>query len=109
MPRTAQCPPPQLDGYFTSVRNRNSFLRVEGGQVSHHEAGREVFSAMRMEYGEFGVAPDQMSQVSGINNLNIKLLVFFDQKNPAHSNIRIKKYNCIGKPSKYFYFFQGQK
>ena len=75
-------PPPELDGYFYTIRNKRSFIRVEGHQVSYHEAGREVFSAMRIEFGEFGAAHDRMTQVSGIKNLNIKLLVFFDQNDP---------------------------
>ena len=56
---------------------------------------------MRMEYGEFGVAPDQMSQVSGINNLNIKLLVFFDQNNPEK---RVERLGVVSRDFSQLFF-----
>ena len=107
MQRISQCPPPapapssQLAGYFSTVRNKRSFILVEGHQVTYHEAGREVFSAMRIEFGEYGVAPEKMSQVSGINILNIKLLVFFDQKNPER---RVERFGVVSQDFSQLFF-----
>ena len=103
MERRAQCPapPPQLDGYFYTVRNKTSFIRVEGHKVAFHEAGREVFSAMRIEYGEYGAAPEEMIKVSGINSLNIKLVVFFDQNNPER---RVERFGVVSSDFSQLFF-----
>ena len=78
-----------------------SFIRVEGEQVTYHEAGREVFSAMRIEFGEYGAAPEKMTAVSGISNLNIKLLVFFDQKNPER---RVERFGVVSQDFSQLFF-----
>lgn len=103
MEGTPQCPPPppQLDGYFYTVRNKTSFIRVEGHRVTFHEAGRDVFSAMRIEFGEYGVAPEKMVLVSGVTNLNIKLVVFFDQGNPER---KVERFGVVSQDFSQLFF-----
>ena len=56
---------------------------------------------MRIEYGEYGNAPEEMIQVAGINSLNIKLVVFFDQNNPER---RVERFGVVSSDFSQLFF-----
>ena len=84
--------PPQLDGYFHTRRQELAFIKIEGGRVTYHEAGRDVFDRMSVEFGHFHAAPLVMSQAAGKLNFNLKLVVYFDEKNPER---KVQRYGIV--------------
>ena len=51
--------------YLTPEGRPWGYIRVEGEEVSRHEAGREEVQGIRLQYGEFGLAEERLVQLSG--------------------------------------------
>ena len=51
--------------YLTPEGRPWIYIRVEGEEVTRHEAGRQVVQGIRLQYGEFGLAEERMVQQSG--------------------------------------------
>ena len=51
--------------YLTPEGRPWVYIRVEGEEVTRHEAGRQVVKGIRLQYGEFGLAEERMVQESG--------------------------------------------
>ena len=60
--------------YLTPEGQPWCFIRVEGEEVSQHEAGREVVRGIRLQYGEFGPAEERLALLSGAGRYNVKMV-----------------------------------
>lgn len=52
-----------------------AYMRVEGEGLSYHEAGRDVETNRRIEYGEFHRADQRITALTGKMNYNIKTII----------------------------------
>ena len=60
--------------YLTPESKPWGYIRVEGEEVSQHEAGREVVRGIRLQYGEFGPAEERLALLSGAGRYNVKMV-----------------------------------
>ena len=81
--------PKPLDGYYKSLLKKCSYIKITGDTVSSHEVGQEVFEGMKVELGEFGQADENIRELSGKQNYNIKLVIFWDKNDPEKRLERI--------------------
>ena len=69
----------ELQGCYKNSK-RPGYLKVdEDGAVSWREGGRETLKNIKLEYGEFQPAEKVLSEASGIENYNVKLMIL-DEK-----------------------------
>ena len=65
----------ELQGSYKNSK-RPGYLKVdEDGAVSWREGGRETLNNIKLEYGEFQPAEKVLSEASGIENYNVKLMI----------------------------------
>ena len=56
------------------------YLRVSGEKVSVHEAGKEVYHGVRLEYGEFHSVGQKMAQLTGAERFNLKMIINYEEE-----------------------------
>ena len=61
-----------------------SYLKIvgDGEKVTYHETGRDVFDNIKIEQGDFDTANEKIRELSGKQNYNLKMLIFFDKDVP---------------------------
>ena len=62
-----------ISGCFQPTDGRPAYLRIQAGEMSWHEAGREVEDRTKYEVGQYGEAASELVEVSGLSSYNIKL------------------------------------
>ena len=62
-----------ISGCFQPTDGRPAYLRIQAGEISWQEAGREVEDQTRYEVGQYGEATPELVEVSGLSSYNIKL------------------------------------
>ena len=93
--------PKPLDGYYKSLLKKCSYIKITGDTVSSHEVGQEVFEGMKVELGEFGQADENIRELSGKQNYNIKLVMFWDKNDPEK---RLERIGVISDDREKMYF-----
>ena len=85
-------PPParSLDGCYRSRAKAWSYIKIAGAKASFHEAGRDVFDTMTVELGEFHSTEQNIREMSGRENYNLKFGIYFDPSDPE------KKFDKFG-------------
>ena len=86
-------PPPTarpFDGCYRSRSKAWSYIKIAGDKASFHEAGREVFDTMTVEAGEFHSTEQNIREISGRENYNLKFCIYFDPADPQ------KKFDKFG-------------
>ena len=86
-------PPPtarSFDGCYRSRSKAWSYIKIAGDKASFHEAGREVFDTMTVEAGEFHSTEQNIREISGRENYNLKFCIYFDPADPE------KKFDKFG-------------
>ena len=76
------------DGYYKSLLNKCSYIKITGEKVSSHETGREVFDRMAVQLGEFGPAGEKIRELTGKQNYNINMVMFWDKDDPEKEEMK---------------------
>ena len=90
-----------IDGYYKSLLKKTSYIKITGEKVSSHETGQEVFDRMKVELGEFGPAGEKVREMSGKQNYNVNLVMFWDKNNPEK---KLERFGVISEDRERIFF-----
>ena len=95
---------PPLEGYYKTLRKKWAYMKMAGGRMSYHEAGKDVFDTVDVELGEFGIAENCIREMSGKEKYNVKLVIFWDKNNPEK---KIDKFGVVSDDREKMFFVNG--